>query len=291
MELKKEIALQQAELAKIKQEIESLNAEKLALAKDINAPVIKARVEADKILKDSKDEALITKSAADKILSEAQQTHEYAHESLREAKIGFDKLETDKKKLEQERIDFDGEKFTHENLLRNKRNEINSQEITNRENSGLLQQKLIEVKQREDSVGRREISAKTAENSLNELNTTLERRKSSLDALEAKLGLLERRLAGEKADIVLKEQELLKIKADTEAIEKHNQALLEEAILRKNELTKQQKGLTREIELLDNAKAENDEGMKTLKEKERLIDMKLRQNEEKLATIKKLRGE
>jgi hypothetical protein len=291
MELKQEIALQKAELAKIKQEIENLLAEKLQLAKDINLPVYKAKEEAEKILKDAKDEALITKSASDKILAEAQQTHEFAHGSLREAKCKLDKLESDNKKLEQDKIDFDGLKFTHENLLRNKRNEINSQEIKNREDSEILQQKLIEVKQREDSVARREKTAVERENSLLELNTTLETRKSSLDSLEAKLGLLEKSLAEQKEHILAKEGRLQVTKAEIEAIEKHNKALLEEAILRKNDLVNQQKSLAREIELLDNAKAEGDEQMKTLKEKERLIDMKLRQNEEKLATIKTLRGE
>ena len=287
----KDILAQKAEAVKIKDEIADLLAQKIEIVKEMNAPIVKAKAEAEKINKDAKDEAQVTISAANKILAEAQAKHTETLNLLHATKGDIEKFKSDRAKLEQEKTDLDGLRFAHENVIRQQRNSTSQIEAQNRADTERLQQGLIEVKQREDSLTRRENGLKTAENSLNELKDTLETRKSNLDALEAKLSLLEKTLAEQKDSILFREKELLVIKAETDSTAKRNQALLEEAIMRKSELVNQQKSLAREVEILDNAKAENDEMVKTLKEKERIIDLKLRQNQEKLDTIKKLRGE
>ena len=136
------------ELRKIKAEIDDLLVEKAQIVKDINIPIYKAKSEAEAILVSAKDEADTIKSAADKILKDAQDKHAQATELLHTAKGGMEELRNNEAKLSEAKIAFDADKFAHEALLREKRNVINNQELEIRAGSENLQQSLIDVKQR-----------------------------------------------------------------------------------------------------------------------------------------------
>jgi hypothetical protein len=279
------------ELAKIKVEIEDLLIQKAEIVKDINIPIYKAKAEAEKIIKEAKDEANATVSAANKIFEEAKEQHAKALELLHTAKGGIEELKAGQAKLAQDKIDFDGERFAHENHIRQHRNELNDQAIQNRANADNLQQSLIEVKQREDSADRCEAEMKRKESFIAEQQDAINVRNKTLDDYSIKIETQQKATEQEKAEILGKEKDLVIIKAEIEATKVVNQKILDEIIMRKADLTKQQKDLARQIEILDNSKTENDEKTKALKEQQRLIELKIRQNEEKIATLKTLRGE
>ena len=277
------------ELRKIKEEIDTLLVEKAQIVNDINVPVLKAKAEADKIIKDAKDEADITLSASNKILKEAQDTHIEAEDMIKTAKGVIEEAKNKQAQLEQDKTDFNGIKFAHENTVKQSRNNLYSKEQQINSDNESLNQRLIEVKQREDSMARREISVKTAENSLGEQKDILDVRKSSLDAISAKLELSKKDMADRETAIYAKE--ILKIKLETEATQRSNQAILDEIKAKQVDLTRQQNDLARQIEILDNLKNENDEQLKSLKEQQRLIEMKQRQNQEKIDKLNELRKE
>lgn len=277
------------ELRKIKAEIDDLLVQKAEIVRTINEPIYQAKAKAEEILKSAKTEAEATISASNKILAEAQATHEFAHDSLRTAKGELEKVANEKKKLEQDKIDFDGLKFAHENTVRQHRNSLSNIETQNRQETEVLQQSLIEVKQREEAITRRENGVKTAENELSKQNTTLNERKSNLEALQAKLGLLEKTLADSKADLEFREKVLIGIREQADLTMNKNLAIQADLADRKTDLTRQQNDLARQIEILDNSKAEMEEKAKSLKEQEKLIEIKKRQNDEKLARLEELR--
>lgn len=289
MDIERSKALE--ELGRIKDEISALLIEKAQIVKEINVPVYEAKAKAEKIIKEANSEAEITISAANKILAEAQQTHDFAHESLRNTKGELEKVKNETAKLDQAKVDFDGVRFAHENLVRQQRDTSSQIANQNRADAENVQQQLIEVKQREDTVGRCEISVKTSENSLNEQKATLEAKSANLEALQAKLELLEKTLAGRETDLEFNKKVLEGIKAETETIKAKNQAILDDMAERKTDLTRQQNDLARQIEIMDKLKSETEEKIKISKEEQRLTDMKLRKNQEKIDVIEQLRKE
>ena len=277
------------ELTKIKEEISTLLIEKAQIVKDINVPIYEAKAKAEKIIKDAKDEAETTISAANKILTEAESKHSETVKLLHSAKGDIEKFKNDRAKLDQDKIDLDALRFQHENLIKQQRNSSSQVEAQNRADTERNQTLIIEVKQREDSVLRRENGVKTAEESIAKLNSTLEERKANLDAQEAKLELSQKALADKESALVVRETELLAIKQDLDNVRIENSKVLGDTILRKVDLTRQQNDLARQIEIFDNSKAENDEAMKSLKEQQRMVEMKTRQNQEKIDKLEELR--
>jgi hypothetical protein len=277
------------ELRKIKEETDALLIEKAQIVKDINVPIYKAKTEAEQITKNAREVSDATTSAANKIFDEAKIKHSEAIDLLHAAKGDIEQFKKEKAKLDQDRIDLDGLRFQHENVIKQQRNANSQIEAQNRADTDRIQAQFIEVKQREDSVSRRELGVKKTENDLKEYNSTLEARKLNLDEQELKLEALKKALASEREELLEKEDVLIAIKRETESITKKNHALLEEAKMRKDDLTRQQNDLARQIEIFDNSKVENEEAMKSLKEQQRLVEMKMRQNDEKVAKLNELR--
>ena len=279
------------ELAKIKTEIDTLLVEKAEIVRNINIPIYEAKTKAEKIVKDANSEAEITISAANKILAEAEVKHKETNALLQSAKGDIEKLNVDRTKLGQEKIDLDALRFAHQNVVKQQRDANSQIEAQNRADTEILQSQLVEIKQREDSVARREIGAQEAEKSLKEQNTSLNERKSNLDALEAKLGLLEKALADEKSKVLDEKNNIIVLKRKVEEVKVSNQAILEETNMCKEELAIKKNGLNRQMEVFDNSKAENEETIKSLKEQQRLVELRIKQNDEKITTIKQLRKE
>lgn len=228
------------EVTKIKDEISDLLIQKTEIVKGINEPIYKAKAEAEKIVAGAKSEAEITISAANKILAEAGQKHTQATELLHTAKSGIEELKTGQAKLAQDKVDLDGLRFAHENIVRQQRDSNSQITAQNRADAESVQQQLISIKQREDSMTRREISTKAAESRLNEVQATLEAKSAELGALTAELEALRKDLTKKEADIAEREKTL-------------------------------EGSLSRQIEIFDNSKAEVEDLQRQINEKTPII--------------------
>ena len=277
------------EIAKIKAEIDDLIIQKAQIVSEINVPIYKARAEAEKIIKEANLESEIIIGTAKRLESEATQNNVRTEELLRNAKGDIEKLANDKKALGQERLDFQGERVAHENLTRQHRNTVFDQTNQNRMDSERVQQQLIETKQREDATIRKEAILKAKEDDLKMFQETVDARSKTLDEYAAKIEAQQTTAEQTKLDNAAKEQELLSLQDSIVTEKSLNQKILDEIKAHQADLTRQQNDLARQIEISDNSKAEVEEKTKAMKEQCRLNDLKIRQNEERIATLKQLR--
>lgn len=289
--LKAEKGKLKAEVDKIKEEINSLIAQKSDIVKEINIPIYKAKAEAEKIISEANAEAEVIINAAKKLEGEAEQSKAKAIQLLHIAKGDIEKFNADKKKLADDKVDFESQKFAYENTIRNQRNETTNLRVQYEQDLEVLNGRLIDIKQREDSMARREAEVIKREGLAKDIEHINEVRQVNLDEGADKLVAKKALLDSEIAELSEKQKILQATKEEVEIIKIENQKALDEIRNLKAALTIQQNDLDRQIQLYDNVKADADDKMKTVKEKERLIELKMRQNDEKIATLKQLRGE
>lgn len=279
------------ELVKIQNEIQVLTKRKSELAMDINVPLYKAKEEAEKMMSESTSKAEAMVSAARNKMIEANSKLTQANDILSTAKGESAKLESAKLKFEEEKLEFSAYKFAHENAQRNLRNSNSEIMAKIRADHEEIQQKLIDIKRREEHATRHETDLSEKGSKLKDIERDLLAERSAINEKWQKIEVILAHIEDRECQLLEKSKvvESLKLLIDQE--KEANKKILTETVERKTDLTRQQNDLARQIDLLDKNKAELDEKVKTIKEKEKLINLKLRQNDEKIATIKQLRGD
>jgi hypothetical protein len=106
-----------------------------------------------------------------------------------------------------------------------------------------------------------------------------------VDKTEARIREVDKR----EGDLLIRENQLADAMSQMIEEKKANQKILDDTMALKKDLTRQQNDLARQIEILDSSKIEMEEKSKALKEQVRLNELRIRQNQEKLDTLKQLR--
>ena len=159
------------ELAKIKDEIDTLLIQKSLIVDEINIPIYKAKAEAEKIIKDAEAEAKVIVNASKRLQGEAEHKLIQANDLLHTAKGGIEELKAGEAKLAQDRVDFDAYRFSQDNMFRQQKIAVDDQSRENRQLAESVEVKLIEIKQREETVSRREADVKTREDEADKIKT------------------------------------------------------------------------------------------------------------------------
>lgn len=294
-ELEKSAKEYTAYIKALKQEIEDLLKKKADIVKDINKPVLEAKTKADKILAEAEARAQNILAAANerqakadeiygKRKADAQANIDSAAKKLEEVRIAREGLERDT-------TDFKAEKYTFETNLQQqkaKADQTMSSALKLQEDLSNFQTRL---NTHESLLNKRESSM---QEDLDKLNALKEETKKKIEELRV----------GEKASADEK-IEIMALKASNEEVlksiqlERNNLAAeilaskkeLEETKALKEKVEQERAYAARELNYLAKRKDELDEQEKSLHEKQRLQALTIRQIDEKIATLNKLRSE
>lgn len=293
MPLDQEVSTKLAELDQIKFEIASLTAEKSRIVRDINIPFYEAKAKADKVLADAQTQADAIVQAAAKVKEDANnyraQSNYIIQNELVVAKEATKRIEAERFKFENEKLDFEGYKIATENLLKIKKSELTAQEVIAERSVLAANEASTAAGTLQATLGRKEADLNTLEEQLKALQGVLaeqkrdqEHRQKELDGLLAEVDKSKDAIH---ADLVLAE----KLKRDIDRQMEANKKVSADLQLKKAEQDNQKSMINSQCLVLERQGKDIEERNKALDEKAQLIAVRDREVTEKIKTLQEIR--
>ena len=279
----------------LKQQIRELQKQKADVVRDINVPIYAAKKEAEAIIANAKKEAqeivaeaTEKKTAGDEAIAKSKQELKVLQDA---AQRRSDKALEARKTLDKEKVDFNAAKYAFEANLKQQKMDADRAMSEAVKLQGQLNILRVNLDSRQSIIQKRE------EDYLANL-AKLEQAKNEVKGKIDILATREKSLADEKIEIVAIKVQNDQVLADTVAernkISKDaawNQKNLDEIKSIQLDIIKKNEENSKKLKLLDISKAEQSEKEKSLNEKERLQKILIRQVEEKITTLNRLRAE
>jgi hypothetical protein len=289
MDLKQEQKKLQVEVNKLKEEKAALIEQKLTLAKEINKPIYEAKDKADLMIVEAELQVKSIREQAMKELTDAAAARHEATELLHTAKSSTEEVKSKQAELDRAKINFDSERYALETNVKKSQMDADGlfSKAINMEKA--LNDIKIQLDTRESNLNKRE---QEWQERVNTLAKTQEETKQKLSDLSFKQGELDRiknetEKIGEESKSNLEKNKavLAELNTKTFALQDTQKKIRQS----QEELDLLRQDMNAQFDVLEKNKADISERETSVHEKERLLEKKSREVDNKIKTLHQLR--
>ena len=293
--LEQEVQEKYVLIGKLKKEIDELDALKSKVVNEINVPLLEAKKKADEIIESANTRAGEIVVKAKKIKSDAdvysEKTKGDATDMLHMAKTAIEELEIERRKFIDDKTDFEGYKIASENRIKNQKTEANdtmSRALNLKKETDELN---INLTTRQATLDRLEKDTNSSKSILNESHNVL---KSAQVKLESDIARLEK----DREEVETQRMTNQKLFDDSNSkfesakrMELDNKKTADKLAVEENKLKEGKNSLNKQFELLDKTSKDLDDRQLTIDANNRLLGLKQKEIDSKIATLNQLRKE